>query len=179
MHRECQARSSTRSKIGGAEPAYVTNSNSMQKAQLGLYMGNSLTIGRQSDKIVTLDIRLIRDRKPAKAPAELALREGRDTGGDVSRAEQVYPEGCVRIPPSEARRSSPRARRSAPALQRRQQGVLPARGHGPARAIGAYRRADGRSSAASLVSQPEENTRAPLKPDGAVNRDRIAQAVER
>jgi hypothetical protein len=29
------------------------------------------------------------------------------------------------------------------------------------------------------VSQPEENARAPLTPDGAVNRDRIAQAVER
>src|SRR5919112_6550630 len=43
-------------------------------------MGNFLTIGRQSDKIVTLDIRLIRDKEPAKAPAELALPEGRDTG---------------------------------------------------------------------------------------------------
>src|SRR5919107_3465501 len=134
---------------------------------------------RMSDTMEVLTIGAPRDREPAKAPEELALPEGRDTGGDVSRAEQVYPEGCVRIHPSEARRSSPRERRSAPALQRRQQGVLPARGHGPARAIGAYRRADGRSSAASLVSQPEENTRAPLKPDGAVNRDRIAQAVER
>src|SRR5215204_2350930 len=108
-------------------------------------MGNYLTIGRQSDKIVTLDIRLIRDRKPAKkALAERQLPRA-DTGGDDSRAEQVYSEGCVRIHPSEARRSSPRARRGAPTLQRGQQGVLPARGNGPARAVGEYRRADGRA----------------------------------
>src|SRR5215210_1247004 len=145
------------SKIGSAEPGYVTSSRSVLRAQLGLYIGDFLTTGRQSDKIVTLDIRPIRDRKPAeKAPEERALPEGRDTGGDRSRARRVYPEGCLCIHPSEARRSPPRARRSAPALQRRQQGVLPARGHGPARAVGTYWRADGRSSAAALVSQPEE-----------------------
>src|SRR5215210_6001033 len=143
-------------------------------------MGDSLTIRRQSDKIVTLDIRLIRDREPAnEAPAELALPEGRDTGGDLSRARRVYPEGCILIHPSEVRQYPPRAGRSAPALQRRQQGILPTRGNGSARAVSAYRRTDGRSGAAALVSQPAENTGAPLTLDGASDRDRIAQAVER
>src|SRR5215208_4479946 len=151
----------------------------MPKAPLGLYMGSSLPIGRPSDKIVTLDIRPIRDSTPAnQAPAERQLPRA-DTGGDSSRARRVYPEGCIRIHPSKARWSPPRARRSDPALQRRQQGILFARGHGPARAVGAYRRADGRSSAAALMSQSEENARAPLRPDGASDQDRIAQAVER
>src|SRR5215207_6384852 len=175
------------SKIGGAEPAYVTSSHSVRKAQVGLYMGIvfdcGLTSGAVCDTMLQrferFDRPRTRDRKPVKkAPAELSL-PGADTGGDVSRAREVYPEGCLRIHPSEDRRSPPRARRSAPALQRRQLGILPARGNGPARAVSAYRRADGRSSAAALVSQPEENTRASLTPDGASDRDRIAQAVEK
>jgi hypothetical protein len=82
-------------KIGGAEPVRVTNNNSMQKAQIGLPIGESLTTARRDDKIVTVDNLPSRDRRPAeKAPAELPL-PGADTGGDVSRAREAYPEGCT------------------------------------------------------------------------------------
>src|SRR5215211_3755119 len=75
------------------EPMHVTSGNGVEKAQVGLYMRDSLTIGCQDDRIVTLDIRPIRDREPAeKAPAEGEASPRHDPREVPLEYGKVYPE---------------------------------------------------------------------------------------